>query len=414
MAGSVKLTREQLFTKLWEIGHSKTAEYYSVSLNEIMEVCEKYDIPMPDQESYKNKVKKIPINIPALPPHNEEYIELKCVYKRRKRQDSSFGNRANSICILQILEDYSDVNTPISIAQIIKHMEEDYRQTVDRKTVSKTIELLKDLGYDIGNLGEGRYEKNLFFLNEKTLEPLEAKLIMDSLLLNPLISGREMDEIANKINEHLVKRTPLQRIWWWHSLDENVEKYNHSHNLYYVLDIIDIALMNGKKITFNYASFDTNKNLVAEDNYTVSPHMIKMHNGNYYLFSELEDNHYLEFRLDRIQNAKVSDENASGKRVAGKAKVVGEYTYECTWQGPIKVICDNDILKKIIDYFDHQLDYINLEDNGDNKTFTLTTSSYSNSLIDFLTGSCNKCEIVEPKSLRDMVISKIKNNRYGV
>ncbi len=414
MAGSVKLTREQLFNKLWELGHSKTAEFYSVSLNEIIDVCEKNNIPMPDRDFYKSKVKKTPINIPTLPPSNNEFVELKCVYKRKKHQDSSYGNRANAICILQILEDYTDINTQISVAQIIKHMEEDYRQTVDRKTVGKTIDLLVDLGYEIVNLGEGRYEKNLYYLDEKTLEPLEAKLIMDSLLLNPLISHKEMDEIANKINSHLVKRTPLQRTWRWRCLDENVEKYEHPYNLYDILDIIDIALMNDKKISFNYLTYDTNKKPIEQGSYLVTPQMIKQENGNYYLFCELDDNKYLEFRLDKIRNAMVSDEPSSGKRIAGKAPVVGEYKYDSIWYGQIKVICDNNILEKIVEYFDHSMDYVDFKDNGDNKTFTLTTSSYPNTLVDFLAASADQCEIAEPEIIRNMVIDKIKNNKYGV
>ena len=53
------------------------------------------------------------------------------------------------IRILQIFEKYSDFNHPLKQNDIIEILERDYGIIVERKSISRNISLLKELGYEI-------------------------------------------------------------------------------------------------------------------------------------------------------------------------------------------------------------------------------------------------------------------------
>ena len=57
-------------------------------------------------------------------------------------------DKANAICILKILQEYSDEDHILQMRDLISHMEGIYGLSPDRRTVYSAVELLQDLGYD--------------------------------------------------------------------------------------------------------------------------------------------------------------------------------------------------------------------------------------------------------------------------
>lgn len=420
MPAKIIVTRKQLFEDLWNIGYEKSAEKWGVSLNELLEVYEKYNIPMPDSEYFAKKHKGKDVFVPQLPDcgESDENIELQTVWVRRKKVDSILGSKANVICILQTLEDYSDANKALSVYDIICLMEENYRIKVDRRTVYNAIELLKDLGYDIDLDKKG--SKNYYSLNEKILEPSEVKIIMDSLALNPLLPAKLGDEISNKIYKYLAKRNPIHRTWYWRSLDKFIKKYDTDSLLYCYLDEIDAALIQGKKVEFKYLKYDTNGNKVPyrEKKYVVNPYQVKLEDGMYHLFcSEENGDDAMQVRLDRMSDVRMTDEKADRKHIAGGGKWLGvTYSPEHNlYYSNTTLKCDNSLIDKVTTDFLHDLEYIQITDNNDGKTFNFTMPFINAEFImQWALSVADRCEIVEPLELREMIIEKIKNNKYGV
>ena len=427
MPSIIKITRKQFFDDIWEMTFVRVCEKYCISLNELHKVCEEKNIPIPYKNYRYDKAKGRPVYIPELPPPEDELIELHCVWKRRKKIESNLGSKANAVCILQILEDYSDANKSLSVADIIRLMEENYRLQVDRRTVYNTVKLLDALGYEIEASKEGG--KCYYSLLDKTLEPFEVKIIMDSLSLNPLLSLKLSDEISNKINMYMAKRMPVQRTWYWHTGDEEagfIEKYDIGDSLYYVLDEIDAAIMQGKKLSFDYQKYDTNGNKVLynDEKYVVSPGAINIRNFTYYMMCKgpiipgdnSSKNVSMEFRLDRMVNVRMTDEPAGSSLIGGRAPVVGSYDYGRDYCLCAVMKCDNELLEKITDDFANDMNRIKFNDNNDGKTFTFTLPycDKMQKLAFWAAGAMDKCEVLEPVELREMVIEIIKNNKYGV
>ena len=57
--------------------------------------------------------------------------------------------RAITICLLEVLREYSDFNHILSMGEIIGKIKNIYGLTPDRRTVYSALDTLVELGYDI-------------------------------------------------------------------------------------------------------------------------------------------------------------------------------------------------------------------------------------------------------------------------
>ena len=83
------------------------------------------------------------------------------------------SDRANAICILEILREYSDAEHILPMRTILHKMKSLYGTDIDRRTVYSAISLLKDnLGYEISTYEEN---KQGYYLQERILEVSEVR-----------------------------------------------------------------------------------------------------------------------------------------------------------------------------------------------------------------------------------------------
>ena len=86
--------------------------------------------------------------------------------------------KANAICLLEVLKEYSDAEHILPMREIIAKMQSLYGIKIDRRTVYGAVALLIELGYDIS-----LYEDNGvgYYLRERELEPSEVLLLTDAV-----------------------------------------------------------------------------------------------------------------------------------------------------------------------------------------------------------------------------------------
>ena len=415
MSAIIKKTRTQIFNDIWENGLEKTSENYTVSLNELIEVCKSRSIPMPDESEYFFGVPE-KINKPSLPSSDNEMVELTCVWKRRKKIDSPLGSKANALLVLQVLEDESDENKWISVNDINNALEKHpiHNAKLDRKTIYPIIDLLQELGYDIQVKKEGG--KNYYSLWNKTLDAPEARIMIDSLKMNPLISKKTRDELCNKVIQNLAKKKSNDRIWHWSKFNPRIENYAENDNLYELFDSIEEAIEQNLKLSFNYARYNTFGKKVIDENelHIVSPLYIRLRNFTYYLFcSENDGDTSAEYRFDRIENLTIIDETNEVKRLREKYKIVGNAMTRSPLVN-VTLQCENDLIDKISDDFPTSIKNITFSKNDDENKFNMTFLTNTAFIVDWAASVADKCEVIEPQKVRDMVINKLKNNKYGV
>lgn len=86
--------------------------------------------------------------------------------------------KANAICLLEVLKEYSDAEHILPMREIIAKMQSLYGIKIDRRTVYGAVALLIELGYDVS-----LYEDNGvgYYLRDRELEPSEVLLLTDAV-----------------------------------------------------------------------------------------------------------------------------------------------------------------------------------------------------------------------------------------
>ena len=212
-----------------------------------------------------------------------------------------------NLMILKILEDYSDGDHRLTQKRIIELLEKNYGMECDRRSISKNINSLKDMDYDIIKEKDGCYIVREF-------EDWELRVLIDSVLFSKSISKTKTQELIRKLKalgnnyfeakvKHIVSLRELQR-----SDNSAVER---------ALDTLNDAISKNKKVSFIYNSYGTDLKLHPrrEEPYIVTPYQMVATNGRYYLicnYDKYDDiSHY---RIDKMTDVKILKEKAKPKK----------------------------------------------------------------------------------------------------
>ena len=258
--------------------------------------------------------------------------------------------KAITICLFEVLREYSDENHILSMGDIISHIHIRYGLKPDRRTIYSALETLIELGYDISlykDNGKG------YYLLDQVLEPSEAHLLSDAICTFPFISERQTMQLMSKIQSlvSVHERKHIKNLTVLRSDQKTVNK-----NVFYNIEILDDAIEKKVKVRFDYCDYGVDKQLHKrrDEKYTVNPYGMVYSNEHYYLICIKESKPNLSmYRIDRIQNIELTenalDEQASDfdPRAAVKNTV---YAYTGAAE-TIEMLVDPKKLSDVIDKF---------------------------------------------------------------
>ena len=188
------------------------------------------------------------------------------------------NKKASIIMILKVLEEYSDDEHFLTYQDIISHVFQLYNITLERKSVAYSLYLLQELGYEVIKSPKGGVA-----LLTRAFEKCEVQFLIDALLSSKSINGKQAYELADKINSTLSK---YQRKDYSYIYKSNQINRSDNNEIFYTLEIIEEAKKLGKRISFEYISYDDNGNRIKRMDgyrYIVSPYYSINSNGRYYL-----------------------------------------------------------------------------------------------------------------------------------
>lgn len=214
-----------------------------------------------------------------------------------------FNKKMALIYILDILKDYSDINHPLTQQDIINKLKSIYDVEIERKTISSSISLLIDYGYDINKL-----ERKGYYLGERELNENEIKYIIDSLLSSKSISSKDAIRLSNKLNSILSKYQRKDYSYIYKSKELN--KLSTS-DLFLNMEIINEAINENKQISFTYLFYNQDGKLIKRKDgykYKVSPYYLINNYGKYYLLSNIEKYSTPSyFRIEHMMEIEILD-----------------------------------------------------------------------------------------------------------
>lgn len=260
-----------------------------------------------------------------------------------------------TVCVLKILEEYSDFSHPLHQKDIMRLLEENYQLVIARKALGNVLHELEELDYDI------RYQ-NGCYLEERQFTKSELHFLVDSVLSDTAMTAQQMQEVMGKL---LVKESTHMR-----------RSFSHIHMIFHVshgenpefflsIELIDEAIEQNCKISFNYYSYglDLMLHKRRERPYIVNPYELMASNGHYYLAGNYDayDN-ISHYRIDKMRNVAILKETRKPITQIPECRNGFEYpkhmmehiymfagVSEC-----VKIRFKNSIIDQIVDWFGNE------------------------------------------------------------
>ena len=308
--------------------------------------------------------------------------------------------------ILQILEQYSDIDHPLKQEDIARYLDRDFGIVIERKAIGRNILLLKDAGYDILSDRRGCY------LVSREFEDSELRLLIDGVLASKHITAKHSKELIEKLcslsNKYF--RSHVKNIW-------SVNEWSKTDNqaLFYNIEIVDAAIEQGKQIAFCYNKYGADKKLHKTSDQRVTPYQMILRNQRYYLIACNEKWKNLgHYRLDRITDIRLTDEPATQLRsLPGHESGIDykEYATSLPYMftdkpESVEFLADPAIIDQIVDWFG---DNARIEQSGDKLKVSVKVSPMA--MEYWAMQYLNSVEILSPASLRSRIAANLEAAR---
>ena len=241
------------------------------------------------------------------------------------------GKKSSILLVLDVLRDYSDEQHLITQQAIIDKIEFLYGLKFERKSISDSIALLQELGYEIQRGPRGGY-----VLLTRVIDPTAAQFIIDALFSSKSIPGKQAKEIAQSIQSLL---SVHQRSNYAYIHKTPQINRTGSKEVFWAIDTMHEGIRRGKRISFQYKTYDEHGNETLRNDgyrYIVSPYYLVSNNGFYYLICNYREKYapIHIFRVDCMTNLEIEEEwpikdisTIKGAEDFDIAKYVNEHIY---------------------------------------------------------------------------------------
>ena len=318
------------------------------------------------------------------------------------------------IRILQLLEEYTDCDHPLTQEQIAALLDREYGIDVERKAVGRNLSLLKEAGYPVASAGNGSY------LEQRVFDDTELRLLIDSVLSGRYISAAQSKSMIERLCK-LSNRYFQSHVKHVHSIAAWDKTENKA--VFLNMELIDTAITDGRQIRYEYHHYGADKKLHLSSAQTVTPFLMLLHNQQYYLMGYSERwNNIAYHRLDRMVNMELTDRPAFPlKQVPGLENGIdyGKLTSERPYlfnDAPerVELIIARGIIDQMIDWFGKKMDITEIPGETDRVRVSLTVSPTA--MLFWALQYINYAEVVSPADLRQRVADSIRRGMkmYGV
>lgn len=316
--------------------------------------------------------------------------------------------KAITICLLEVLREYSDESHILSMSDITSKINQLYGLNPDRRTIYSSLETLVELGYDISFYKENGKG---YYMRDRQLEASEAHLLSDAVCSFPFISEKQTAQLLKKIHSFLSvhERRNIKNLMVIRANQKTINK-----QVFFNIEMLDEAIEKKVKVTFDYFDYGVDKQLHKrrEKKYKVNPYGMVYSNEHYYLVCIMSRQDRVSmYRLDRIQNIEVTDiplderEYGFDPHVAARNAV-----YAFTGQvESIELLVERKVFNDVIDKFGSNLITSEEEDGRIRVIVNASRMGMKYWALQYL----ENAEVVAPQDLRDEIMRTIESSRYN-
>jgi len=228
----------------------------------------------------------------------------KSVHHPRYNHSMLENKKSSILLILKTLEEYSDEDHFLTQQELINNVEANYGITLERKSVSYSILLLQELGYEIEKGPRGGYA-----LFSRLFDPSEVRFLTDALFSSKAIPGKQAAELSRKAQSVLSKH---QRASYSYIHKAPQLTRTESKEIFYAIDTVHEGVKRGKRISFQYKTYDEHGGEALRNDgfrYIVSPYYLVSSNGFYYLVCNYREKYrpIQVFRVDLMTDLHIEE-----------------------------------------------------------------------------------------------------------
>lgn len=299
--------------------------------------------------------------------------------------------------LLKLLYESTDEDHPLSTQEIVQFMDKNFAIKIHRTRVPQDVELLKQFGYEIGVI-KGRTTK--YYYEQLNFELPELKLLIDAVDSSMFITEKKSSELIDKL---VSLASPLKAEELTCSVSRSRQKKPNNEQIYYIVDALNRAIIQQKKVSFQYFTYNLFKDHVLRQNgepYIFSPYALHWDGDFYYVIGFLEKHLTIaNIRVDRIAHTpELLDEDIvplpSGFDMdAYRATSFRMYNSK---RQTVELACDSSVMDTIIDRFGEDVDTGLIDEH----TFSVTAEVPINHLFySWIFGFGGKVRILEPREV---------------
>ena len=342
------------------------------------------------------------------------------------------GRQAKKLSLfntLEILKEYSDEDHRLTQAELLEHLKTDYDMEVDRRTVKSNLMDLIELGYEIESQETTRMIRNektgeveestimsSFYLVRDFSNP-ELRLLIDSLLFSKHLPYSQCKDLVEKL-EGLSNK-------YFHAsmnyISTMPEDKTNNQQIFYNIDVLDEAISKGKKVSFKYLDYGTDKKQHPkldkdgkERVYVVSPYQMVAKEGKYYLICNYDYyDDVSNYRVDRISDIEALEAKAKPfeelKWSNGQRLDLAEYMKKHVYmyssadsQVTFRIV--KPMISDIIDMFGKDVQFFDETED----TVCVKAKVNEAAMIQFAQSYAPDVEILKPVELREKVKERLR------
>lgn len=321
--------------------------------------------------------------------------------------DKNSMSKLRPLFILKLIYEHTDENHYITIAQILQFLRDEYDIESYRKTVKEDIDLLIDAGFDIEFI---KSSQNQYHIISRDFDIAELKVLIDAVVSSKFISKTKSHELADKLSKLAGPYVAKELV---RNIDVERRVKGDNKQLLLIIDTINTAINEKKKIAFKYFTYDVRKDKKEKHNgylYKFSPYKL-VWNGDYYYvvgYSEKYDD-IGSFRVDRISKVpEMLEEKAVPMPRAFDINTYLNSMFKMFSgeQIEVELVCDNSVMDSMIDRFGENVKvYAN-----DMESFRIIVKvSVSHIFFSWIFGFGGKVKIKSPLNVKEDYAQMVKH-----
>ncbi len=212
------------------------------------------------------------------------------------------GRKARTIAVLKLLENLSDESHPLTSAVILEKLAADGIIS-ERKAIYDDIEILRELGYDIGMSGG---KNRGYYLASRKFSVPEISLLTDAVLSAGFVPKKKTHELVEKL-QGLVSVHEASELKSRICIENRAKSENEG--IYNIIEELNFAILNRKTVKIVYARDNLGDNGVvkAKKEITVCPYAMLWEADRYYVIgNNPKYDNLMHLRVDRIEEITVT------------------------------------------------------------------------------------------------------------